>query len=289
MNKQTSAYPHLFIYDIGQKPSNHKYEYGSFDLNATKIIKSNIITDQDLWIENVKKSIKELNPKRSGIILYIHGFQGDNKYFVQSSGYILQKEVFANEAHPYGMTISLQWKSGFLYPDAEQTALQKGENIATVMDKIYKIQQKIHPGAPISVICHSMGNRVWQGLYEKWIDINKKIKIDIVFFFAADLECDIFNKSFSDIQNHIAHSYVFFNRIDRTLQMANAIKEYTRLGVYGTSPDTDINSKNITQQDVTDINDEETFAGKLSLHRYYYGSPTLRNKTIQILSGKSSD
>jgi hypothetical protein len=254
-------------------------------MTSDKIIKTNITTNQDLWIKTVSENIEGLKPNKSGIIIYIHGFQGDNKYFVQSSGYILQKDVFDNESHPYGMTISLQWKSGLIYPDATQTALQKGENMAAIVDKIYQIQQKQYPGSPISVICHSMGNRVWQGLYSEWVSLNKPLKIAQVFYFAADLECDIFDKSFSDIHAHIGHSYVYYNRADRTLQMANAIKEHRRLGIYGTSPETDLNSKHITLIYATDLKDEETFAGKLSLHRYYYGSPTMRKEIVRLLNG----
>jgi len=285
LNAQTAVYPHLFVYDIGPKPSARQYEYGNFTMNTDKITKTNIVIDQELWINAVSENIERLKPNKSGIIIYIHGFQGDNKYFVQSSGYTLQKDVFDNDAHPYGMTISLQWKSGLTYNDAVQTALQKGANMAAIVDTIYQIQQKKYPRAPISVICHSMGNRVWQGLYSEWINLNKALKIDRVLYFAADLECDIFDTAFPELQNHVGHSYVFYSRVDRTLQMANALKVYRRLGIYSTAPQTDLLSKHITLIDATDIKDEETFAGKLSLHRYYYGSPTMRKEIVRLLNG----
>ncbi len=286
VKNQSTPYQHFFLYDLGSKASDQRYEYGDFSMAADKIVKSNITTDKEIWIHKIDTSLATLHPDKAGIIIYIHGFQGDNKYFVQSSGFLLQKDIFDNAAHAYGMTVSLQWKSSIIYQDAVQTALQKGQNMADIVDEIYQKQQKLYPGAPISIICHSMGNRVWQGLYDKWVDKNKSIRIENVFFFAADLECDIFDTAFENIQDHIGQSYVFYNRADRTLQMANALKEHKRLGIYGTLSKTDLLSKHIILIDATDIKDEETFAGKLSLHRYYYGSPTMRRKTVEILSAK---
>lgn len=286
VKNQSTPYPHFFLYDLGNKASDQRYEYGDFSMASDKIVKANLTTEKDAWLHKIDTSLATLHPGKAGIIIYIHGFQGDNKYFVQSSGYLLQKDIFDNAAHAYGMTVSLQWKSSIIYQDAVQTALQKGQNMAAVVDEIYRKQQKLYPGAPISIICHSMGNRVWQGLYDSWLEKNKSIRIENVFFFAADLECDIFDTAFENIQDHVAQSYVFYNRADRTLQMANALKEHKRLGIYGTSVQTDLVSKHITLIDATDIKDEETFAGKLSLHRYYYGSPTMREKTVTILSGK---
>lgn len=281
-----TPYPHFFLYDMGSKAQDSLYEYGDFTMMSDKIAKSNITKDRKVWLEKIDTSLTKLDPKKAGILIYIHGFQGDNKYFVQSSGHILQKDIFDNAAHEYGMTISLQWKSPLIYPDAVQTALQKGQNMAAIIDTIYQRQQQLYPGAPISIICHSMGNRVWQGLYGEWVQRNKNLWIEHVFFFAADLEYDIFDTAFDDITSHVGHSYVVFNRLDRTLQMANALKDHKRLGIFGTAPDTDLVSKRITLIDATELKDEETFAGKLSLHRYYYGSPTIRDKTVKILGGK---
>jgi len=280
-----TLYPHFFLYDMGSKAQDSLYEYGDFTMMSDKIAKANITTNRQLWLDNVNTKIDSLQRHKAGILIYIHGFQGDNKYFVQSSGHILQKNIFDNAAHEYGMTVSLQWKSPLIYPDAVQTALQKGQNMAAIIDNIYQKQQQLHPGAPISIICHSMGNRVWQGLYDAWVQRNKNVRIANVFFFAADLEHDIFDTAFDDIETHVGHSYVVYSRQDRTLHMANALKDHKRLGIFGTSPDTDLVSKRITLIDATDIKDEETFAGKLSLHRYYYGSPTMRSKIVQILSG----
>lgn len=271
---------------MGSKAQDSLYEYGDFTMMSDKIAKSHITKDKKVWLEKIDTSLTKLDPKKSGILIYIHGFQGDNKYFVQSSGHTLQKDIFDNAAHEYGMTVSLQWKSPLIYPDAVQTALQKGQNMAAIIDTIYQKQQQLHPGAPISIICHSMGNRVWQGLYDSWVQRNKNVRITNVFFFAADLEHDIFETAFGDISSHIGHSYVVYSSQDRTLQMANALKDHKRLGIFGPSPDTDLVSKHITLIDATDIKDEETFAGKLSLHRYYYGSPTMRERTVKILSGK---
>ncbi|MBK9735278.1 MAG: alpha/beta hydrolase [Saprospiraceae bacterium] len=300
MKSQMLHFPHFYIYDSGTLDAqNPSYEFGDYDIVKDKLIKARQTKDKATFLTSVIDSISSLDKTRAGLIIYIHGFQGDNKQFVQSSGYILQKEVFDQASSPYGMAISLQWKSPMSYNDAVKTARSKGQTSATILHQIYSAWKKSHPEAPLTIICHSMGNRVWQGLYESWITLDHDLSITNVLIMAADLETDVLTTSFKDIQLHCHHLYIYHSLADRTLQMANALNEHKRLGIYGPIIDTSSNTNSVHLQaqntvlpiytheviirDVTKIQDDETFAGKLSKHRYYYGSPTIRKEIVGIL------
>ncbi|MBC7886065.1 MAG: alpha/beta hydrolase [Saprospiraceae bacterium] len=292
MNSQVRHFPHFYIYDTGKHASDHQYKYGDYDFQNDKIIKQRETDIEKTFLSSVTDTIKSLRADKAGVIIYIHGFQGDNKFFVQSSGFIIQRNVFDHPEHRYGMGISLQWKSSLAYQDAVLTALEKGAQMAPIIDSLYRIIRQYHHHAPVSILCHSMGNRVWQGLYEQWININQEFYLENVLMFAPDLEADIFETNFESIEKHCGQIHIYHNLTDRTLQMANAMKEHKRLGIYG--PMVDSNKPPFSNEllikmkirNVTDIKDEETFAGKLSLHRYYYGSPSIRKEIVEILSGK---
>jgi len=41
---------------------------------------------------------------------------------------------------------------------------------------------------------------------------------------------------------------------------------------------------NFIFRDVTGLDDDQSFAGKVTFHRYYYGSPSVRREIVRYLS-----
>lgn len=284
MASQT-GFQHYYIYDAGNNPDEKKYEFGKMAIENKKLVKSQSKMADTLWIHDVKKSIDQLSPSKNGLIVYIHGYQGDNKYFIQQSGYVIQNDIFDQKAHHYGMAISLQWKSVLPYDTAVKNAYEKGKNFVNHLDSIYIYLKAKHPEAPVTFITHSMGNRVWQGIFENWIILRPDVFINNSIMFAADLESNIFCNGFSGIEKSVGKVYIYHNLSDRTLQMANAMKPHQRLGIIGPDlPLPETLDTVLVVRNATEIKDDESFAGKLTFHRYYYGSPTIRKEIVDILS-----
>ena len=284
MASQT-GFQHYYMYDAGNNPEEKKYEFGKMALEDKKLVKSQAKMIDTIWMLDIKKSIDQLSQTKNGLIVYIHGYQGDNKYFVQQSGYVIQSDIFDNAAHNYGLAISLQWKSVLPYDTAVKNAYEKGKNFVNLLDSIYIVLKSIHPEAPVTFITHSMGNRVWQGIFENWVKKRPDVYINNSIMFAADLENNIFCNGFSGIEKSVGKVYIYHNLSDRTLQMANALKSHQRLGIAG--PELPIPASLdsvLVVRNATEIKDDESFAGKLTFHRYYYGSPTIRKETVDILS-----
>lgn len=280
-----SIFQHYYLYDAGNTPEDKKYEYGKMAVEDKKLIKSPGKMVDSVWLVDFKKNIENLSTTKNGLIVYIHGYQGDNKYFVQQSGYVIQSEIFDHPAHNYGLALSLQWKSVLPYETAVRNAYEKGKNFVPVLDAVYEDLRKKHPDAPVTFITHSMGNRVWQGIFENWVIRRPDLLINHVIMFAADLESNVFCNGFSGIENCVGKVHIYHNLSDRTLQMANAMKSHQRLGITG--PETPVPASLdsvLVVRNATDIKDDESFAGKLTYHRYYYGSPTIRKEIVDILT-----
>ncbi|MBK9256888.1 MAG: alpha/beta hydrolase [Saprospiraceae bacterium] len=279
--------PHFYLYSKTTSVDTNRVEAGKCFISGEKLKKEKFDGSLHEWKKALKAEIERLNPDKKGVLVYIHGFMGDNRFFSEESGYVLQKQLFDQENHAYGLVLSLQWEAKLDYPKAKAGALAKGEWFAEVIEEIHKSQSLVFGSPQISFLCHSMGNRVFEGIYQEIVQNHPEFQINQLFLMAADLESDIFDKNFSDIAARSNEVVIFYNSNDRTLAMANAAIQYRRLGVFGPESKHELPS-NIFSVNVSDMNDDETFAGKLSLHRYYYGSPSVRRKLLEWMTHTNS-
>lgn len=269
--------PHFYWYLKGYDKTNYILEKGKYQISADKLIKLADQTERTVWLDSIRKMIDIMPEGKKDVLFYIHGYMADNPTFVKESGYVLQKEYFDQKDSPYGMVISLQWDAPADYKKSRSVALEKGYNFAVFVNDLYGIYEEKGITPEFSFFCHSMGNRVFEGLYDSLKTINPDMHLDKVFLMAADLESDIFNDRFSTMPAVANKIYIYNNLNDRTLAMANAFVPYKRLGIFGPDKSSCL-TDNIQTVNVSDMDDDETFAGRMSLHRYYYGSPVVRSK-----------
>jgi hypothetical protein len=269
--------PHFYWYLKGYDKTNYILEKGKYQISADKLTKLQDHKERTIWLSDIRQMIDSLPEGKKDVLFYIHGYMADNPAFVKESGYVLQKEYFDHKDSPYAFVISLQWDAPADYRRSRSVALEKGTHFAVLVNDLYKIFEEQGIAPEFSFFCHSMGNRVFEGLYDSLITINPDIHLDKVFLMAADLESDIFNDRFSTMPAVANRIYIYNNLNDRTLAMANAFVPYKRLGIFGPEKSSCQND-NIQTVDVSDMDDDETLAGRMSLHRYYYDSPMVRSK-----------
>lgn len=273
---------HFYAYDRSTSSVAVPRLYGRFELRPSGLAKVRIRREED-WLEAINECIQNMAENRNGLLFYIHGFQADNTWFVRKSGQVIQSQILNHPGHRYGLAVSLQWSSPLVYSKAVLTALAKGERFATLAARVTDMLKARFPDAPVSVLCHSMGNRVWQGMYESWTSMDPDLKLDKVFMFAADLEADILSYGFPGLDARADKVLIYHHLEDRTLIMARTFAPHFRLGQVGPSfpellPD------NFIFRDVTGLDDDQSFAGKVTFHRYYYGSPSVRREIVRYLS-----
>lgn len=214
-----------------------------------------------------------------GVLFYIHGYQADQKMFMEQSGYTLQNDVFDKIADKYSIIISLQWNSVLHYQKAVSNAYEKGCRFVHFLQPIMENICKTSPICHFSFLCHSMGNRVFQGIYDTWTKRNSQILFKSVWMMAADLEYDIFSTQFPNASFHIHDIYIYHRSQDLTLKIAKTLEDHPRLGIIGPKE----RLENMRVRDVSDITDDQSLGGNLSHHRYYYGSPTIRQEIVDGL------
>ncbi|HRO72677.1 MAG TPA: alpha/beta hydrolase [Saprospiraceae bacterium] len=283
MIEQVMHTPHFFIYNTSKNGTEpNACLYGEMVIEGKNLIKRQSWQIYGDFAEELRKTVEQQTSHNNGILIYIHGYQADNAFFMQRSGYVIQRKIIDKIYPHYAIALSLQWCSVIPYGKAVDSALNKGRNFAPVVMDIVQIIRQRNPDAPISFICHSMGNRVFQGLYEACMHINHNPRFKDVFLMAADLESNIFESAFNKIEAHTASLQVYHNRQDVTLKIADAMVKNPRLGISGTLDY--YKPQNCTVHDITDVDDDYSFGGKYTHHRYFYGSATIRNAIIQKLS-----
>ena len=272
---------HYYYYITGTDSTSFTVRNGIFEYSGETLEKKQM-DDLSEWKIAVKNELKKLPEDKNKILFHIHGFMADNEQFVKKSGFTLQKEYYDAEGSPYGLIISLQWSAPADYPKTRPLALQKGKAFGALIAEIHSWASDQGLNTQFSFICHSMGNRVLEGVFNGISENSayQNLKYDQLFLMAADVESDIFQNQWKLIPQVCNEIHVYRNLNDRTLAMANVFVPYKRLGIFGPDEQSLTAYKNLNVTDVSDMDDDETFAGRLSLHRYYYSSPSVRKKVI---------
>jgi hypothetical protein len=248
-------------------------KYGSTKKKLSPSIKYN-------QLDTLLNAINEHEYK--GVIFYIHGFQADNKQFEEVTSKFLHDEIFSQLDEKYNLIISLKWTSGMDYPNSVPTALSKGSTFLPMANKIIETLQTKNKDLNVSFLNHSMGNRVFEGLM---IEQKKQAitwKLDKVLMFAPDVESNVFFTTLNHLPDQLNKGYIFYNIDDRTLSIAKMLREHKRLGIVGHDDPQNLPS-NIIPINTTGLNDNEGLTAKITLHRYFYTSPSIRKKIIELL------
>ncbi|MBK9150615.1 MAG: alpha/beta hydrolase [Saprospiraceae bacterium] len=281
-----TATSHYYYYIKGSDPSDFSVKAGVFQYE-NKALEKMAVEDLSLWKESVKSGIRNLPEGKKAVLFHIHGYMADNPYHVKKSSYVLQKEYFDREDSPYGMVISLQWSAPADYKKSRPVAIEKGKAFAALISELHEYCKDNDLEIQFSFICHSMGNRVLEGVFSGLQDhiACRDIKFGQIFLMAADVENDIFNDRWKYIPDISKEIIIYRNLNDRTLAMANVFVPYKRMGIFGPEDASVCNHQNVILVDVSEMDDDETMAGRLSLHRYYYSSPMVRSKVRMQMSG----
>lgn len=245
--------------------------------------------DLDTLMSEIQQTLLSLPEDKQNILIHIHGLWGNKHPFFGEMTQALDEHVLCDMSSPYGVIVSIVWDAGFIYNHSRDVAYEKGKRSVPI---IKKLKSFVSGGeGKLSIINHSMGNRVFNGIIDNIGLIEQSEPIfDKCFMVAADIENTVFEKGQPyEHANKIAKDIIVYrHNTDRTLGMSRLINN-DRLGLngitnYETMPD------NITVVDVSLLNDEEFPAAKISRHRYYYTSPTVRKDILaEVLDTPSSE
>jgi hypothetical protein len=262
---------------------------GTFDWkNKLPVRNQNASNNLDSVLVNIEETLQRLPAEKSNILIHIHGLWANRKPFLEEITASLDEHIYADPTCPYGLIINVIWDSGYLYDRNRDVAYYKGQKTAGIVEHIKEITNRNK--CTLSILCHSMGNRVLQGIVDSLdLDHRESPVFKKCIMAAPDIETDVFEvgKSFEKSEK-IAESIVIYrHNTDRTLGMSKLINT-PRLGLNGISG-TANDFANIRLVDASLLNDEEFPSARLSRHRYYYTSPTVRQDMLAELSDIPTD
>jgi esterase/lipase superfamily enzyme len=274
---------YFFIEVESQDSTVYDAKFGKFSVDNDKDIVKNksVHLEESQALQEITTILDNAVEKNKNIFIYIHGMWGHQAWYQKDVLNTFENEIFTGSENP-AVVISFIWHSGINYWDNVHHALAVGKYFSPFFQKIINI-----PESNSKVLCHSMGNRVFQGIYTQ-INTDSCLSppLDELFMVAADLEANIFedNQPLMNINKMAKTVTVYVHNNDRSLGMSRSLNDNKRLGIDG--------NKSICLQDsclqivdVSIINDNEGFGPALSNHRYFYTSPTVRNDLKLSMAG----
>ncbi len=306
----------------GDEEARHNLRYGTvtFDPAKTKGLskyKVNILTDapEDALLsyaggETVNKKVfpstqifEELYrsgtkaKKQEDILVFVHGFRNDLQESLETLGELHKKYVVPEDS-PIEKIVLFTWpakKKLLKYRsdafDAEQSGFALARSMGSLREffrnKFVKegkkaCEQNIH------LMCHSMGNRVFQSMIAA-ID-NMDVPVTNIFkeiiLIAADVDYDSLQspKPLYKAIDLGSRVHVYFHNDDFALEISESTKNsHNRLGRWGTKK-TDQLPDDVYESNVTSIEDIKG----VTKHSYFIDSDAVVGDLIEVFRGEYS-
>lgn len=290
-------FKHFYIEIVGLNEVDYKFVYGEIkyddDAGPEKkpFVTSENMDDEDTFYDEFKSAYLSLDEDQSDVLFYIHGQWGNTKDFFEMSTKAMYKDIFEHEQNETGICISYIWDCKVKYKNNVKIALNKGKHFGDITDQSLKLMGDLKDQkkpSEVNFLCHSMGNKVFQGVHSvlETKGFNNP-PIDILIQAGSDLIGNIYESGqpMENIKDLVKDIVIYRHNDDRTLKMSKLLHDHSRMGLDGLDQFEEA-PKNITLVDVSIVDDNENLASKLSKHRYYFTSATVRQDILSVLSGE---
>ncbi len=280
---QVFKYPYFYI--KGTKEDKFDGMYGYY-YKSKRTKNQELHIGLDTWKNNIVQQLKAQPIERQNLLIYVHGLWADNEV---SFTHILEKmdeNIYSKDINPFGVTISFKWQATLHYDTNVQITQSKGQIFADVyLDLIDELKCEF-PDIRIAFLCHSMGNRVFETMLQTFRQQKTDPQINLLIMAAPDVHYNVFkeNNSLEDICDFVDKVYVYHHENDTTLGFSSQLNGIPRLGKVSSVDTSAFYCNNIVFRNVLGVNDNEDLSGKITNHRYFYSSPTIRNEILEWLT-----
>jgi esterase/lipase superfamily enzyme len=262
------ALPHT--HQVGQleAPSILRLEF-SADPERHVTLESLKALNTEAWRAEVAKRATALD--RPGILVFVHGYNSSFADAARRAGQLAYDLKFA------GATVLFSWPSRdttLEYTVDEQAAEWSVPDMKTVLASL----STAAPGAPIYVIAHSMGNRVFargfKALLEK--DPAASVPFKQLVLAAPDIDADVFRREIGPaILGMGPRVTLYASSNDKALAVSRGVHGgYRRLGESG---------KDLVVLKGLDTVDASTVSTEFLGHSYYGDSSTVMSDLMYLI------
>lgn len=237
------------------------------------------------YVEQFINQYRSLPEGKQDVLFYIHGFGAHRKKYVKLNSGTIYGEILSRSDSDIGMLSSLVWNGGAIYVPTIPKAIEIGYYYGEILAECIKAVNMINPDAAIHLLTHSMGNRVYVGVYNRLLEIFDEPVFTQHIMAAPDVEPTIFDmgEPLEQINLISKHVTIYRHYLDRVLGSSSSFSKSTRLGLTSLTPShLDSISADIIVVDCSYLNDNEKF--DLGNHNYYYQSPAVRSDIFNILT-----
>jgi hypothetical protein len=284
------AVPQIFIKMNWEDSLNTPINLGhysfdeDFDVKIKTLHKGLPLEDTTSFTTFIHPYLEKLKEDKSAVLFYIHGYSADSEYYQKFTNSRMQKHVYSMEESPYGLIVNLVWDRSKIYTTELTRSKQKGVLFAQYLRPLFQAYQDKFPDQLPSIISHSMGNRILEGLFEEMHKTVKGLLFHTTIMACPDLEYDALHRSstFSNLDSLSKEVILYVHNNDRVLTVASQSNKIDRLGHKGPE-NWDSLASNITIVDASLITDNKDLGSKFSNHRYFYTSNTGREDLIRSL------
>jgi hypothetical protein len=224
-------------------------EFGEYDESnrKTKIQKYNI--------EDAEKLITEFQKNRDlNVLYYIHSLYGHFRPYHKNSINQLKKIKGIDKI------ICIEWNAKKIwYKKVWKYAGVQGEQIGNLMDSFFSINKN-------SILCHSMGNRVFEGIATK---LTPLANVEKIILAAADLDINSFQNGSLFNNFKVDEIVVLVNERDHMLRLSKSMHRKKRLGLNGCEENLFSEIDNKEKVDIWNVTREVKDGKSGSWHIYF--------------------
>ena len=264
----------------------------SFEVNVNSNSKSYVSSadSESIYHNAIEENIKEISSEKPDLLFYIHGFGAHRKYFVKLNNAAIQRDISAKVGSTIGMQLTYSWSVGYNYVGGIPKVIDIGEYYGGLMAETIRKAKAKNPKTKVYLITHSMGNRLFLGIFKR---LREEFDIPIIdehIMAAPDIEPTIFDEGqpLREVSKLTKRISVYRHNTDRILTVSGQLTETERIGLTGLSDEQlDNVSSSIKIVDCSLLNDNEKF--DMGNHNYYYQSPTVRKDIFNVLMNRDED
>jgi esterase/lipase superfamily enzyme len=250
------------------------------------------------WFKSLYNDMTE-DKKNNDTLFFIHGFNCGFQCLLDNL-IDLDKLFVKNRSNPIARIVAFSWPSNNMiteYRKDQADAGYAGIALARGYYKLIKFFSEFvknkHCENNIHVLCHSMGNQVFERMVKEII--NSRIPAAPVFkqviLAAPDIDNDAFepSKPLYHITDFCDRVHIYFHKSDEALKISDKTKNKTnRLGLTGPTRPLELRM-NVNVVDASDIKDSQGLSEKLVDHWYYKKSETVLYDIRQVFSGNHTE
>lgn len=246
--------------------------------------------------------------KDAHILVFVHGFNNDLEGSLTTLAELHRLYVEPKES-PIEHIVIYSWpaRSNLLrYRDDARDAVKSGYAMARAFQsmtgfflKLIRDAQRANEdpadalcGQKIHLMCHSMGNRVFESMM---VELRRSTKrpnsvFGEILLMAADVDDDSLEpeKPLADAIMLGERMHIYYHNSDQALGISEKTKNaFNRLGRWGARRTVPLPDA-VIQADVSYISDDRTLREKVAHHWYYLNSTSVVKDVTEVLNGKTT-